>query len=112
MRTAESLTVRGFQELVDRWIRSTGKGYFSPLTNMAILSEETGEVARIMARIYGDQTPKAGDKATLADLGEELADVVRVVVAIASQTGIDLAAELLAKAERIERRDAGRHKAE
>ena len=97
--------------MVDRWIRSTGKGYFSPLTNMAILSEETGEVARIMARLYGDQTPKPGDKATLTDLGEELADVVRVVVAIANQTGIDLAAELLDKAERIERRDAGRHKA-
>lgn len=109
MTSEDDLTIRGFQQSVDDWIRSTGKGYFSPLTNMAILTEETGEVARIMARLYGDQTAKPGDKSTKEDLGEELADVVRVVVAIANQTGIDLTDELEKKAARIAKRDAHRH---
>lgn len=94
--------------MVDRWISSTGKGYFSPLTNMAILCEETGEVARVMARLYGDQQAKPGDKHTLENLGEELADVVRVVAAIANQTGIDLETELLRKAATIAARDKDR----
>lgn len=106
--TDDRLTVKGFQEMVDSWIRSTGKGYFSPLTNMAVLCEETGEVARIMARLYGDQQAKPGDKHTLENLGEELADVVRVVTAIANQTGIDLETELLRKAATIASRDKDR----
>lgn len=72
---------------MDRWISSIGNGYFSPLTNMAVLAEEVGEVARIMARTYGDQMPKPGDKSDLAD---ELADVLWVVMALANQTGINL----------------------
>lgn len=75
------------QRVVDSWISSTGAGYFSHLTNMAMLTEEVGEVAKIMARRYGDQVAKPGDKSNLAD---ELADVMWVVCAIANQTGIDL----------------------
>ncbi len=103
------LTISGFQELVDTWIRSTGKGYFSPLTNMAILAEETGEVARIMARRFGDQTSKPSDRDSLEALAEELADVIRVATAIANQTGIDLTRALLAKHDKIASRDAHRH---
>lgn len=81
------MTISQFQQTVDNWITSTGNGYFSPLTNMAVLAEETGEVARVMARRYGDQVAKEGDKDNLAD---ELADVMWVVAALANQTGIDL----------------------
>ena len=81
------ITLAQAQEAVDRWIKSVGGGYFSPLTNTAILAEETGEVARVMARRFGDQKSKPGDERELAD---ELADVVWVVMAIANQTGIDL----------------------
>ncbi|WP_297057467.1 nucleotide pyrophosphohydrolase [uncultured Duncaniella sp.] len=83
----ESPTLAQVQEAVDRWITTTGGGYFSPLTNAVILAEETGEVARVMARKYGDQKAKPGDKSNLAD---ELADLLWVVAAIANQTGIDL----------------------
>ncbi len=75
------------QAIVDDWIGRYGKGYFSPLTNMAVLAEETGEVARVLARTDGDQRAKAGERLDLAD---ELADVVWVVCAIANQHGIDL----------------------
>ncbi len=80
--------LRQLQQAVDSWIRTTGGGYFSPLTNMAVLSEEVGEVARVLARTDGDQRAKAGERLDLAD---ELADVVWVVAAIANQHGIDLA---------------------
>ena len=73
--------------MVDEWITTVGVRYFSPLTNMAILAEETGEVARVMARRYGDQSSKPTDTADLAD---ELADVMWVIMAIANQTGVDL----------------------
>lgn len=82
-----ALTVGRFQAIVDGWIRSTAAGYFSPLTNMAVLTEEVGEVARAIARTDGDQRPKPGDNLNLAD---ELADVIWVVAAIANQHGIDL----------------------
>lgn len=82
------ITLNEAQKAVDQWISTIGAGYFSPLTNMAILAEETGEVARAMARIYGDQKPKQGDNLNLAD---ELADVLWVTMAIANQTGVDLA---------------------
>lgn len=86
--TINDVTLRQLQATVDSWISSTGAGYFSPLTNMAVLTEEVGEVARLMARTYGDQTFKPSDNAnTLAD---ELADVVWVVAAIANQTGVNL----------------------
>lgn len=80
-------TVKQFQAVVDHWIRSTGAGYFSPLTNMAVLAEEVGEVARVIARSDGDQRPKPGESLDLAD---ELADVMWVVAALANQHGIDL----------------------
>lgn len=86
-RKENDITLGEAQKAVDRWITTVGGGYFSPLTNMAILAEETGEVARAMARIYGDQKPKAADNLDLAD---ELADVMWVAMAIANQTGIDL----------------------
>lgn len=99
------MTIRELQETVDEWITGTGGGYFSPLTNTAILAEETGEVARIMARKYGDQVAKPGDKCNLAD---ELADVLWVVTALANQSGIDLTDALRANIEKKSTRDANR----
>ncbi len=87
MSPTDNISMHEAQAAVDRWITSIGHGYFSPLTNMAILAEETGEVARIMARRYGDQKAKEGDERNLAD---ELADVLWVTIAIANQTGVDL----------------------
>ena len=81
------MTIEEAQRKVDEWIKSYGVRYFSELTNMAILTEEVGEVARIMARQYGDQSFKQGEKSDLAD---ELADVMWVLMCIANQTGIDL----------------------
>ncbi len=81
------MTIKEAQELVDQWIKTYGVRYFSELTNMAILAEEVGEVARVMARRYGDQSCKPGDDKALAD---ELADVLWVLICIANQTGIDL----------------------
>lgn len=83
----DSLSLRQLQAAVDEWINTVGKKYFSPLTNMAILAEETGEVARVMARKYGDQVAKPGD---MDELSDELADVLWVLTAIANQTGVDL----------------------
>lgn len=105
MNGDDSITLREAQELVDRWITTIGHGYFSPLTNMAVLTEETGEVARVMARTYGDQRAKAGDNCRLAD---ELADVLWVVMAIANQTGVDLTAALRANIEKKTQRDLHR----
>ena len=86
---AGEITIRGAQKMVDNWILTTGIRYFSPLTNMAVLAEEVGEVARIMARRYGDQSFKDGESD--AALADELADVMWVVMALANQSGIDLA---------------------
>ena len=83
----EDITLRGMQEQVDAWIKTYGVRYFSELTNMAILTEEVGEMARIMARKYGDQSFKEGEH---HDLGDEMADVIWVLTCIANQTGIDL----------------------
>lgn len=95
------------QAIVDRWIKSTGAGYFSPLTNTALLAEETGEVARIMARRHGDQVAKPGDAGPEA-LADELADVIWVATAIANQEGIDLDEALRRNLEKKNRRDAER----
>lgn len=95
------------QAMVDEWINTLGVRYFSPLTNMAILTEEVGEVARIMARNYGDQSAKAGEKLDLAD---ELADVLWVLAAIANQTGVNLAEAFRANIEKKTRRDSERHR--
>ena len=88
------MTIEELQHIVDGWTKGTGGGYFSPITNAAVLAEETGEVARIMARRYGDQRPKPSDRTGLDDLADaladELADLLWVLTAIANQTGIDL----------------------
>ncbi len=96
------------QTEVDRWISTTGVRYFDPLTNMAMLAEETGEVARIMARRYGEQSEKESDKAKV--LGEELADVLFVVLCLANQTGTDLQAAWEARMAKKTDRDADRHR--
>jgi NTP pyrophosphatase (non-canonical NTP hydrolase) len=96
------------QQEVDAWVKSVGVRYFDPLTNMAMLSEEVGEVARIMARRYGEQSEKESDKAK--DLGEELSDVLFVVLCLANQTGTDLQVAWTKRMEAKTRRDADRHK--
>ncbi len=100
-----ALTLRNAQAMVDSWISATGKGYFSPLTNMAVLAEEVGEVARIMARTAGDQVPKPGEHLDLAD---ELADTLWVLMAIANQNGVDLADAFAANLAKKNARDANR----
>ena len=100
------ITIREAQEMVDNWIKTIGVRYFSPLTNMAILAEETGEVARIMARLHGDQSFKEGEKPNLAD---ELADVLWVLICIANQTGIDLTEALEKNLDKKTKRDNKRH---
>lgn len=104
----KTMTIKEAQEKVDRWINSTGVKYFSELTNMAILSEEVGEVARIMARKYGDQSFKKSDKDV--DLADEFADVLWVLMCLANQTGVDLTAAFERNIEKKTRRDAYRHK--
>ena len=100
------MTIREAQDAVDRWIKEYGVRYFSELTNMAILTEEVGELARVMARKYGDQSFKAGER---ENLGEEMADVLWVLLCLANQTGVDLTTELLKSIEKKTRRDALRH---
>lgn len=95
------------QERVDRWIKEHGVRYFNELTNMAQLTEEVGEVARIIARRYGEQSEKPSDKEV--DLGEELADVLFVVLCLANQTGVDLQAAFDRKLEHKSSRDHDRH---
>lgn len=101
------MTIKELQQYVDEWIGTVGVRYFSPLTNMAILTEEVGEVARIMARRYGDQSEKPSDRGR--DLGDELADVIWVVTCIANQTGVDLTQALKRNFEKKSTRDATRH---
>ena len=100
------MTIREAQEAVDRWIKEYGVRYFSELTNMAVLTEEVGELARVMARKYGDQSFKAGEK---ENLGEEMADVLWVLICLANQTGVDLTEELKKSIEKKTKRDAERH---
>ncbi len=95
------------QKLVDDWIKEHGVRYFSELTNMAMLTEEVGEVARIIARRYGDQSEKESDKNK--DLGEEMADVLFVLICLANQTGIDLESALNASLKKKTERDHDRH---
>lgn len=99
--------LENLQHEADEWIQGVGVRYFNELTNMAILSEEVGEVGRIMARRYGEQSEKESDKAK--DLGEELADVLFVVLCLANQTGTDLDAAWRKKMEVRTERDAKRH---
>ncbi len=107
MQDNGQITISQFQDIVDKWIKTYGVRYFSPLTNMAVLAEETGEVARIMARKYGDQSFKEGEKQDLAD---ELADLIWVATAIANQTGVNLTDAIRANIEKKTSRDANRHK--
>ncbi len=102
------MTIREAQQMVDRWINTTGVRYFNELTNMAMLTEEVGEVARIMARRYGEQSFKASDKS--ADLADEMADVLFVLICLANQTGVDLDEALRKNLEKKETRDKQRHK--
>lgn len=104
---SNDLTIQELQQTVDQWINTIGVRYFSPLTNMAILAEEVGEVARIMARKHGDQSFKAGETPNLAD---ELADVLWVVTAIANQEGIDLTQAISDNIAKKTVRDNDRHR--
>ena len=103
---SNDITLRDAQKMVDDWITTIGVRYFSPLTNMAILAEETGEVARIMARLHGEQSFKEGETPNLAD---ELADLLWVTMAIANQEGIDLTEALKRNIEKKTSRDKNRH---
>lgn len=100
------MTIKEAQERVDAWIKEYGVRYFNELTNTAILTEEVGEVARIMARKYGEQSFKEGEK---NDLGDELADVLWVLICIANQTGVDLTEALLKNLDKKSKRDNKRH---
>jgi len=101
------MTIQQAQQQVDGWIKTVGVRYFSELTNMAILAEEVGELARIMARTYGDQSFKESDKNR--DLGDEMADVLWVLICLANQTGVDLTAALEKNFEKKTARDKDRH---
>lgn len=101
------MTIKEAQQQVDNWIQTTGVRYFSELTNMAILTEEVGEVARLMSRLYGDQSFKESDKEK--QLSDELADVLWVLICIANQTGVDLTEALQKNMEKKTVRDATRH---
>lgn len=103
-----AITIQQAQEQVDQWIRTVGVRYFSELTNMAILTEEVGELARIMARKYGDQSFKDSDKQY--DLADEMADVLWVLLCLANQTGVDLTTALEKNFEKKQIRDADRHR--
>jgi len=102
------MTIKEAQQTVDRWINTTGIRYFNELTNMAILSEEVGEVARIIARRYGEQSSKKTDQDL--DLGDELADVMFVVICLANQTGVDLTTALQKNIDKKTNRDTDRHR--
>ncbi|MFL5747688.1 MAG: nucleotide pyrophosphohydrolase [Niastella sp.] len=102
------MLIKDAQAQVDHWIKTVGVRYFSELTNMAILTEEVGELARIMARKYGDQSFKESDKNK--DLADEMADVLWVLICMANQTGVDLTEALEKNFEKKNIRDANRHK--
>lgn len=100
------ITLRQAQQLVDQWIKQYGVRYFSELTNMACLTEEVGELARVMARRYGDQSFKQGEN---QDPSDEMADILWVLMCLANQTGVDLTEALRKNMEKKTKRDATRH---
>ncbi|HNP18292.1 MAG TPA: nucleotide pyrophosphohydrolase [Fulvivirga sp.] len=102
------MTIEEAQKQVDNWIKTTGVRYFNELTNMTILTEEVGELARIMARRYGEQSEKESDKNL--DLADEMADVMWVLICMANQTGVDLTKALEKNFEKKSERDQNRHK--
>ncbi len=101
------MTLKDAQKIVDEWINSVGVRYYNELTNMAILTEEVGEVARIMARHYGEQSFKESDKEV--NLADEMADVLFVLICLANQTGVDLTEALQKNLDKKTKRDAERH---
>jgi NTP pyrophosphatase (non-canonical NTP hydrolase) len=101
------MTIQQAQQEVDQWIKTIGVRYFSELTNMAILTEEVGELARLMARTYGDQSFKKGEETS--SLSDEMADVLWVLICLANQTGVDLTTALQRNIEKKTKRDASRH---
>lgn len=103
----EELTLRQYQQVVDEWIRTIGVRYYSELTNTAVLMEEVGEVARLMARLYGEQSFKESEEEH--NLGDEFADVLFVLVCLANQTGVDLTAAVRRNLQKKTRRDRERH---
>lgn len=103
---ADNITLKELQQSVDQWVKEYGVRYFSELTNMACLTEEVGELARVMARQYGDQSFKPGEK---SNIGEEMADVLWVLVCLANQTGVDLTEEMRKTFEKKTFRDSTRH---
>jgi NTP pyrophosphatase (non-canonical NTP hydrolase) len=103
----KDMTIREAQERVDQWIKTYGVRYFNELTNMACLTEEVGELARVIARKYGEQSFKDGEN---QDVSEEMADVLWVLICLANQTGVDLTAALEASIEKKTARDKDRHK--
>ena len=103
----EEITIKKAQKMVDKWVKTLGVRYFNELTNMAILTEEVGEVARIMARKFGEQSNKKSD--IKYELADELADVVFVLICIANQTGIDLEKAFIKNIDKKSNRDAQRH---
>ena len=103
----DDMTISDAQKMVDNWIKTYGVRYFSELTNMACLTEEVGELARVMARQYGDQSFKEGEK---ANIGEEMADILWVLLCLANQTGVDLTEELRKSMEKKTKRGSDRHK--
>jgi len=105
--TTKEVTLPEAQQMVDHWIKTIGVRYFSELTNMAILTEEVGELARIMARTYGDQSFKKSDEGK--NLGDEMADVLWVLICLANQTGVDLNEAFLKNMEKKTSRDKDRH---
>ena len=105
---SKEISISEAQKMVDDWIKKYGVRYFNELTNMAILTEEVGEVARIISRKYGEQSFKEKDK--LVDLGDEMADVLWVLICLANQTGIDLNEAFLKNMEKKTQRDSERHK--
>ena len=102
----EEISIKRAQQIVDQWINTYGVRYFSELTTMAVLTEEVGELARVMARKYGDQSFKEGEK---SNLGDEMADVLWVLLCLANQTGVDLTEEFQKNMEKKTKRDATRH---
>lgn len=100
------MTIKEAQQQVDQWIKEYGVRYFSELTNMACLTEEVGELARVMARKYGDQSFKVGEK---ENIGEEMADILWVLICLANQTGVDLTEEFEKSMDKKTRRDSLRH---
>ena len=100
------MTIEEAQKTVDQWIKKYGVRYFSELTNMACLTEEVGELARVIARKYGDQSFKEGEK---ANIGEEIADIMWVLLCLANQTGTDITEELQKSFDKKTKRDATRH---